>query len=226
MKNRISMPLKSIPGSDAGRIRNKGFTLVELLVAMAVSSIVMVAIYSVYAGLTRSYTTQNASADVQQAARASVDIMAEDIMMAGLRDNWEGYSGNPPAISWAGSYEMTFTSDRNMDGAINGNSENITYQLVGRQLQITDAIGTEVLIDNVINNNLGVPLFTYFSESPADLANDKDLFHTDYGYTNPMVDESELEDIRTVEISVWVEEPAGREGMVQRNYTTRVRCRN
>ena len=226
MKNRISMPLKSMPGLDAGRNRNRGFTLIELLVTLAVSSIVMAAIYSVYAGLTRSYTTQNASADVQQAARASVDIMAEDIMMAGLRDRWQGYSGNPPAISRAGSWEMNFTSDRNMDGAINGNSENIAYRLVGGQLQITDSIGTEVLIDNVINNDLGVPLFKYFSESPDDLANDKDLFHADYGYTNPMVDESELEDIRTVEISVWVEEPAGREGMVQRNYTTRVRCRN
>ena len=124
---------------------------------------------------------------------------------------------------------MSFTSDRNMDGAINGNSENITYELNPadrRQLQITDALGTELLIDNVINFDLEKPLFKYFSESPDDLANDKDLFHTDYAYTNPMMDESELEDISTVEISVWVEEPAGQEGMVTRNYITRVRCRN
>jgi prepilin-type N-terminal cleavage/methylation domain-containing protein len=226
MKKRISLPLKSIPGSDAGRIRNRGFTLVELLVTLAMSSIVMAAIYSVYAGLTRSYTTQNAFADAQQAVRASVDIMAEDIMMAGLRDRWQGYSGSAPAILTAGSQEMSFTSDRDMDGTINGNSENIVYRLVGRQLQITDAVGTEVLIDNVINNELAtpVPLFRYFSESPADLTNDQDLI-SHYGYTDPM-DASEREDISTVEISVTVEEPAGRDGMVQRTYTTRVRCRN
>ena len=89
MKNRISMFLKSMPGSDAGRIRNRGFTLIELLVTLAVASIVMAAIFSVYSTLTRSYTTQNAFADVQQAVRASIDIMAEDIMMAGLGDRWE-----------------------------------------------------------------------------------------------------------------------------------------
>jgi len=227
MKNLISMPLKSMPGSYAGCIRNRGFTLIELLVTLAVSSIVMAAIYSVYTTLTRSYTTQNASADVQQAARASVDIMTEDIMMAGLRDRWQAYSGSPPEILTAGDWEMSFTSDRDLDGAINGNSENIAYRLVGRQLQITDSIGTEVLIDNVINVDLGIPLFRYFSESADDLKDDKDLIK-DYGYQNPMDadDEAEREDISTVEISIHVEEPAGREGMVTRTYTTRVRCRN
>jgi prepilin-type N-terminal cleavage/methylation domain-containing protein len=230
MKNRISTHLKSMPGSGAGRIRDRGFTLIELLVALAVSSIVMAAIYSVYTGLTRSYTTQNAFADAQQAVRASVDIMAEDIMMAGLRDRWQGYGGSPPEIVSAGSREMSFTSDRNMDGAINGNSENITYRLNPMdlsQLQVIDSIGTAVLIDNVINNDLGVPLFRYFSENPADLTNDDDLIDPSgsYKYADPMT-ESERDDIRTVEISIWVEEPAGREGMVTRNYTTRVRCRN
>jgi prepilin-type N-terminal cleavage/methylation domain-containing protein len=230
MKNLISMPLKSMPGSDAGSIRDRGFTLTELLVTLAIASIVMAAIFSVYATLTRSYTTQNAFADVQQAVRASVDIMAEDIMMAGLRDRWEGYSGNPPAILTAGQWEMSFTSDRDMDGAINGNSENITYRLNPanrRQLEIIDSIGPAVLIDNVINWDLGVPLFRYFSESAADLTDDKDLI-SHYGYANPMDadDESEREEISTVEISITVEEPAGREGMVQRTYTTRVRCRN
>jgi prepilin-type N-terminal cleavage/methylation domain-containing protein len=210
-------------------MRNRGFTLIELLVTLAVASIVMAAIYSVYTGLTRSYTTQNAFADAQQAVRASVDIMAEDIMMAGLRDRWQGYGGSPPEILTAGSREMSFTSDRDLDGVINGNSENIAYRLVGRQLQITDSIGTDVLIDNVINSELvpPVPLFRYFSESADDLKDDKDLIK-DYGYANPMDadDEAEREDISTVEISITVEEPAGREGMVERTYTTRVRCRN
>jgi prepilin-type N-terminal cleavage/methylation domain-containing protein len=232
MKNLISMLLKSMPGSAAGRIRDRGFTLIELLVTLAVASIVMAAIYSVYATLTRSYTTQNASADVQQAVRASIDLMAEDIMMAGLKDPWEGYGGSPPEILTAGEYEMSFTSDRNMDLEIAGNTESITYRLVGRQLQITDPDGTETLIDNVINRFIPPPdgpepVFRDFSENPDDLTNDDDLISA-YGYSNPMDadDEAQRADIRTVEISITVEEPAGRDGTVQRIYTTRVRCRN
>jgi prepilin-type N-terminal cleavage/methylation domain-containing protein len=226
MKNLISTPLKSMPGSYGGRRRDMGFTLIELLVTLVISSILMAAIYSVYAGLTRSYTTQNASADVQQAVRGSIDIMAEDIMMAGLRDRWEGYSGSPPEILAAGTQEISFTSDRNMDGEITGNAENIAYRLVGRQLQITDALGTETLIDNVINNELSppVPLFRYYREDTDDLTNDYDLIGH-YGYADPM-DAAEREEISTVEISITVEEPAGRDGMVQRTYTTRIRCRN
>lgn len=229
MKNLISMPLKSMSGSAAGRIRDRGFTLIELLVTLAVASIVMAAIYSVYATLTRSYTTQNASADVQQAVRASIDLMAEDIMMAGLKDPWAGYGGSPPEILTAGDWEMSFTSDRNMDLEIAGNTESITYNLVGRQLQITDPDGTETLIDNVMNNEFDppVPLFKYYSEDPYDLMNDDDLISA-YGYSNPMDadDEAQRADIRTVQISITVEEPAGRDGTVQRTYTTRIRCRN
>ena len=53
MKDLISIDLKSKKVSDAGGMRDRGFTLVELLVTMVVSSIIMAAIYSVYAGLTR-----------------------------------------------------------------------------------------------------------------------------------------------------------------------------
>lgn len=147
-------------------------------------------------------------------------------MMAGLRDNWGSYGGNPPGILTAGSQEMSFTLDIDMDGEVTGTTENVTYKLEGRQLTITDADGTDPLIDNVINSELSppVPLFRYYKQDIDDLTNDRDLISY-YGYTDPM-DESEREDIRTVEISITVEEPAGREGMVQRTYTTRVRCRN
>jgi prepilin-type N-terminal cleavage/methylation domain-containing protein len=229
MKDLISIDLKSKKVSDAGGMRDRGFTLVELLVTMVVSSIIMAAIYSVYAGLTRSYTTQNVAADVQQAVRATIDFMAEDIMMAGLLDYQEDYL-NVPEISTAGSEIMTFTADRNMDGDTNDDYEDLTYTLVGNQLQITDNSGTETLIDNVINNraDINIPLFRYYRENEADTPTNNDLINgldliEDHGETDPVGDTSQ---IRTVEISLIVEEPAGRGGPVQRTYTTRVRCRN
>ena len=234
MKGRISTGLKSMQNSNAGGIRNRGFTLVELLITMAVASIVMAAIYSVYMGLTRSYTTQNASADVQQAVRATIDFMAEDLMMAGLTDPQLTYAADV-GISEAGSFKIIFNADRDMDGDTDAAdvSENITYELVGRQLRLTDHLGTETLIDNVVNNTLAppVPIFRYFKENDTDTPSNNDLINENdliggYGLSDPIVATSELADIRTVEISLIVEEPAGRDGMIERRYITRVRCRN
>ncbi|MBW2482107.1 MAG: prepilin-type N-terminal cleavage/methylation domain-containing protein [Deltaproteobacteria bacterium] len=227
MKNLISTALKSTSVSDTGRDRSRGFTLIELMVTMVVVSIIMAAIYSVYAALTRSYTTQNAAADVQQAVRATIDFMAEDIMMAGLTNPEEDYGGIDVGISVAGSTRIAFNADRNMDGDTDAadDFENITYALAGDQLQITDNTGTESLIDNVVNLQ-----FRYFKENDTDTPTDNDLINgrdmINYHALGDPLGADDRSDIRTVEISITVEEPAGREGMIQRTYTTRVRRRN
>ena len=228
MKDLLSIDLKSKQVSDAGVIRDRGFTLIELMVALAVSSIIMAAIYSVNATLTRSYTTQNVAADVQQAVRATIDFMAEDIMMAGLfeYDYREGYI-NVPGIDMAGSEIMTFTADRNMDGDTDDEFEDLTYQLDGTELKQTDNnTGVEeTFIDNVVNFE-----FRYFRENEDDTPTDNDVINGQdlinfYGLGDPLP-ELDRDDIRTVQISITVEEPAGIGDPVERTYTTRVRCRN
>ena len=193
---------------------------------MVVSSIIMAAFYSVYAGLTRSYTTQNVAADVQQAMRATIDFMAEDIMMAGLRAYQVDYA-NDPEISAAGSEIMTFRGDRNMDGDTNDDFEDLTYWLDGTELKQKDNNSgiEETFIDNVFNFE-----FRYFRENAADTPTDNDLINgrdliNYYTLNDPLVPDDRA-DIRTVQISITVEEPAGMGGPVQRTYTTRVRCRN
>jgi prepilin-type N-terminal cleavage/methylation domain-containing protein len=247
MKNLISMPLKSMAGPDASRTRDRGFTLIELLVTLAVASIVMAAIYSVYAALTRSYTTENAYADAQQAVRATIDLMAEDIMMAGAMDPWEDYGPCPPdtavkvpEIIAAGSQGISIRADRNMDGDVCDDFEDITYRLA------TDPYRPEVKLLMLRDNNSGIEEtfienvlqleFKYYRENAGDTPTDNDLVNgydliSHYGYPDPMDDddESEREEIRTVEISITVDPPAGRDSRninVKREYTTRVRCRN
>jgi prepilin-type N-terminal cleavage/methylation domain-containing protein len=182
-----------------------GFTLIELLIALAIAAIVSAAIYSVYTGLMRSYTTQNVAADVQQNVRAGIDYMAEDIMMAGL---------NPADATGFGFVEansarLRFTLDRNLNGSVDEtDAEQITFAYdagTGRLNHILyEGTGSEnqvVFFDNV--QNLA---FTYLDESGAVTAT--------------------LADIRMVVINFTIQAPAGREGMVNRAYTTRVKCRN
>lgn len=61
-----------------------GFTLIELLIAMALSGIVIAAIYSLYLSQAKSYVIQDQVAEMQQNARVAMEMMIRDIRMAGF----------------------------------------------------------------------------------------------------------------------------------------------
>ena len=63
---------------------SRGFTVVELLVALGLAAVVFGLIVSFFANMSRSTTTQNAAAAAQQTARAGVDFMAQELRLAGL----------------------------------------------------------------------------------------------------------------------------------------------
>jgi prepilin-type N-terminal cleavage/methylation domain-containing protein len=181
----------------------RGFTLVEMMVALAIASIVMAVIFGVYASLMRSYTTQNVAAEVQQAVRAGVDYMAEDIMMAGFdpigTTAFEHFEE-------AGDTRISIAMDLTMDGEISDtDSERVTYNYIDGEKRIYQS-GTPY-IDNVTDLT-----FTYID------ADGDTLF-------SPL-DEDARGDIRSVVISITVEEDSGRDETVERTYATQVWCRN
>lgn len=61
----------------------KGFSLIELLVVLAISSIVMTALYSAYHSQRRSYLIQEQVAALQQNLRSARLILEKDLRMAG-----------------------------------------------------------------------------------------------------------------------------------------------
>jgi type IV pilus assembly protein PilW len=61
----------------------KGFTIVELLVAVFVAGIVMGGVYSAYYSQQKSYTTQEQMAEMQQNLRSAMFFVAKEIRMAG-----------------------------------------------------------------------------------------------------------------------------------------------
>jgi prepilin-type N-terminal cleavage/methylation domain-containing protein len=62
----------------------KGFTLVEILIVMAILGLVMGAIYSVYLTNMKSAYTQEEVVEVQQNLRIAMDSITRDIRMAGM----------------------------------------------------------------------------------------------------------------------------------------------
>ena len=179
-----------------------GFTVTELVLALAIMMMVMAAMVSLLISLNRAYTAQNVSAGVQQVTRAGINIMTRAIRMAGL---------NPLKINQIGILEASenkihFQHDTNGSGTIEiGQDEDIAYLLNGNHQLIRQKDGNfrsnKSLIDHV--NDL---TFKYF---------DRDDEET-----------SILDDIHTVEISLTVREPAGKDKFISRTYSTRVICRN
>lgn len=72
------------PDMDIRLKKNKGITLIELMIALMISSILIAAIYQVFISQQRSYTVQEQVVDMQQNVRVSISRMIREIRMAGF----------------------------------------------------------------------------------------------------------------------------------------------
>ena len=188
--------LKKLPASTISG--NRGFTIAEFLVAMALMAVLMSGMVKLFSQLNQSYTTQNVAAGVQQVVRTGIDIMTQKIRMAGF---------NPLKLSDIGiqadfsENSIHFSYDLDADGIV-ADEEDIRFfhedQKLKRQIRTGNRIA---LIDNVTDLK-----FAYLDVNDQTTPN--------HG------------DIKTVVISMTVTEPAGRRQALSRTYSTRVICRN
>ena len=125
--------------------------------------------------------------------------MIQDIRLAGLKP-----LGSPGiGIQAISPNSIRFTMDSNFDGDDEDTYEDITYAFnaaIGTLMQ-TNHLGDEVLIGNMTDLN-----FTYLDSADQTT--------------------SDLDEIRSVVVSLTMQRAAGRDGEVSRTYTTQVRCRN
>ena len=63
---------------------SKGFSLIELMVALVISALMVASIYSFFIGQQKTYATQTGVVDMQQNARAALTLMLRDLRMAGF----------------------------------------------------------------------------------------------------------------------------------------------
>lgn len=113
-------------------LKNDGFTIVELLIVMAMSGILMGAVYSTFYSQQKSYVLQEQISAMQQNSRAGMFYLEMEIRVAGCDP-----TGNANArIITADPELITFTSDIRgaaagspPDGDTDDPNENITYSL-------------------------------------------------------------------------------------------------
>lgn len=187
-----------------------GFTLIELLVAMAIASILLAIVGSIFFSLNKGMSGENTRVALQQGVRSAVNIMAADLREVGM----DPYTKKRFKIEKAALSEIRFSSDFNMDGKLD-DDENFTYLLDGGELKmsISKNASPQPLLSNVQSLQ-----FRFFKE------NDVEIPFSGSGATAEVADTDE---IRAVEIYLAAQEKYwGASGTETRSYKTLVRCRN
>jgi type II secretory pathway component PulJ len=185
--------------------RQIGMSMVEMLVALCVLSIASMLIFGLMSKLRRFYTTQSVASDVQESTRSAIDYICQDLRMAG----YDPLNEADARIEVMTATSVRVTSDRNGNGEIEDlDRERVSffYDAANRRLEQVLYEGTASASTEILISNVTAVAFSYFDQ-------------------NGNVTADPIE-VRTLEVLLTVEQPAGPDRPVQRTYATRVKCRN
>ena len=200
--------LSRVPGISG---RAGGFSLIELLIAMAVGLVVLAAMYSVFTIQNKTFANQEELVVMQQNARAAMDMMSREIRMAGYnpKGTLTPCSGTTSTtntcvgIKEANATSISFTADLNGNEGLTAGSanpnENIIYDrylssgiyALGR----TSNGAKQPVVENV--DTLSFSYFDANGNSTNNLANIREIqisirvrtAKTDPDYTDPTFDD-------------------------------------
>ncbi len=222
---------------------NKGFTLIELMITLVISSIIMTGIYAVYSAQSTARKNQQIVVDMMQNLRAGIYYMEREIRVAGFDPAKTANAG----ITVANLSDIQFTLDNDQDGnlltgAVSDPGESIHYMLTndgdgdgmavdlgGGSLQRQDGAGAF----ETIANNIDALQFFYFNAAGAQTTNVNAIATVQIamvargatgetgGYTNNRTYSVTLIDGSVVNVL-----PAQNDNIRRELLTTSVRCRN
>jgi type II secretory pathway component PulJ len=111
-------------------------TLHEILIACALSGVVLAGLSTLLDEGVRAYTTGSARAESQQSARVALDRLAREIRQAG-----RGGADDMPAVLRMEPSRITFASDLDGDGRADTRGEQISWHLAVGGILRRDAGG-------------------------------------------------------------------------------------
>lgn len=176
-------------------MKQKGITLVELMIAMAAGVFVMLALYAATQMGQRSSVAVERKIIAQQDARAALDIMALEIRMASYNSNYatgiwtqgpsdpncgaitanQGYKGIQEAEANSITVEMDINENSTIGGA--GNSNEIiryNYDIPNQRITRSTNCATSEFLGprdvRVVNSSVGIPVFRYYDGTGAQIA--------------------------------------------------------
>jgi type IV pilus assembly protein PilW len=197
-----------------------GFTLVEVLVALALANICVMVALAVANVSNQSYRAQERVSDAQQGVRAALDLMVRDIRMAGYDPMALSNDPSPGiGILVATDSVLQFSADLNADRMDSGGIENLTYFYEPETKRLRQKEGQPYQIEGGLRKKKGgEPSAQTFIENVSSLK---------FTYLDAQGDPpSELGDIAAVVVTLCVQDHFKKGVAFERSLTTRVNCRN
>ncbi len=212
----------------------KGVTLIELMVAMAIAGVIGTAMFAFQQSQTRSYVTQEALTNMQQNVRAAMHFMTSEIRMAGCDPTNQADAGIDLAKDDAIKFTMDIRSSdqsdvleyhfygetdssgdeiidytiRRTDGSISNPGEDITYQLNGDNLvRVDHGSGNST---SILARNIDALDFVYL---------DADGERIDTGASGEL-NRNERNRVRAIQITLLARSGSGAPGFVFRHEDT------
>jgi len=186
-----------------------GFTLVEVLISLVLSSLAMTAIYSIYQSQQKSYVAESQVAGMQQNIRAAMYYMQKELRMAGCDPTGTAGAGMVVANDSTVQFTMdlnTTDSDGIPDGDTTDTDEDITYAIAdGDADGDIDLVRTDNGVTRMIAENIDALNFVYLDSSSAVLA-------------TPVAN---LSNIRTVQVTI-----VARTSQIDNDYTNSSEYKN
>ena len=125
--------------------KNKGFTLIELMIALVIASIALTGIYGAFQAQVRANTTQEVVVDIQQNLRTAMYFLQRSIRMAGygagagfvddftaLDTPYDGSSATRGSTAIA--FTADFDDDGEIDGSVGASTDSVDNELIAYRL--------------------------------------------------------------------------------------------
>jgi hypothetical protein len=142
-------------------------TLIELLIVVALSAVILIALLSLYVAGQKYFFNQNSRADTIEDSRMPMSWVSRDIREANQVYNGTLTAYNGSSYTTGESCLVLELSSLDVSGNISGNTDYIIYAWNGRRLsRIVDAdatssrqSGSRVMADNLVNDGSDGPPF-------------------------------------------------------------------
>lgn len=126
-------------------LNRRGFSLVELLIAMAVGLVVLGVAFSIFTVQNKSLNNQEQLVELQQSVRAAMDMMSREVRMAGYNPARATFD----AVTFDTS-QLEVRADLDGSAGINGDEDIIyAYDSVNKIITRNAGSGAEPLAENI-----------------------------------------------------------------------------